>query len=75
MRTNVGALLLLALLPALSACGRSGANVIVRPPLEGRAPNLLQGLPESLETERQLSAEYLESVAPPTPATPARSND
>lgn len=69
MRTNVAALLLLALLLALSACARSGGTVNVRPPLPGRAPNLLEGLPPSLTTERQLSGEFLESAARPTPPT------
>ena len=73
MRTSVGALLLLALLLALSACGKSG--VTVRQPLPGRSPNLLEGLPTSLQTEAKLSAEFLESGAKPTPPTPAPSTD
>ena len=74
MRMNVaGALALISLL-ALSACGKSG-EINVRKPMPGKAPNLLQGLPSSLQAEHTLSEEFLDKPAAGTPSTPKPSLD
>lgn len=74
MRMNVGASLALLLLLALSGCGTSGETV-VRKPMPGKAPNLLEGLPSSIEAEQTLSAEFLVLPAASTPSTAKPSRD
>ena len=75
MRSNVAALLLLVSAMALSACGRSGGTVNVRPPLPGKAPDLLVGIKPALQAGQTLSAEFVDSAGPGMPTTPSRSDD
>ena len=73
MRSIAAALLLLASLMALPACGRSGATVNVRPPMPGQAPNLLEGIPTSIKAGQTLSDEFLDSAGDGTPTTASSS--
>ena len=74
MRTFVASALVLISLLALSACGKSG-EINVRKPMPGKAPNLLQGLPSSLQAEHTLSEEFLAAPASGTSSTPKPSPD
>lgn len=69
MRTRLAALLLLGSLMALCGCGRSGGTVLVRSPMPGQAPNLLEGIPPSIKAGQTLSAEFLEPGGDGTPPT------
>lgn len=75
MRTTVVTLLALTLLLVLSGCGMSGETVNVRQPLPGKAPDLLLGIPSSIQAGQTLSAEFLGTDGSGTPPTDLPSDD